>query len=78
MARTTIYCVQTFEHKRGKLVQAGLRQFKKQAEAERTGAYSSDKFVGVLVYSVDADPEFDDWGDPVMIKRYGETPEDAD
>lgn len=78
MARSTIYCVQTFEQKGGKLVQAGLRQLKAKSEAERIGANSADKFAGVLVYSVDADPEFNDWGDPVMIARYGQAPDEAD
>ena len=77
MPRTTIYCVQTFEHKGSKLVQAGLRQVKKKEEAARIGAYSAGKFVGVLVYSVDADPEFNDWGDPVMIASYGQVPDEA-
>lgn len=79
MARQTRYYVQVFDHdKRGKkLVQSSIRDFKTATEAERKGAYEAERHVGVLVYSLDVDADANDWGDPVMLARYGEVPEEA-
>lgn len=77
MARKTTFYVQTFEKKGNRLIQAALREFKSADDAKQKGAYAAERHVGVLVYSIDADKDANDWDDPVMIANYGEVPEEA-
>ena len=75
MARTTIYCVQPFVQKGKKLVQGDLRQFKTEADARRVGENMAGRAVGVIVYEIEGDPEFEDWGEPKMLATHGEVPD---
>lgn len=75
MARQNFYNVQAFERIKGKLRQGRLRQFKTENEAKRSGESLSGKVAGVLVYAIEGDAEFDDWGEPRLIAQHGETPQ---
>jgi hypothetical protein len=43
--------------------------------ARNAGAVASHHAVGVVVYQLKGEPEFDTWSEPNIIARYGETPE---
>jgi hypothetical protein len=75
MARKTIYCVQPYRREGKKLVGGDLRQFKTEADARRVGEGTANRAAGVIVYEIEGDAEFDDWGEPRMLAVYGDVPE---
>lgn len=75
MARVTLYCVQPFHQKGKKLVGGDLRQYKKPEDALRVGESAASRSAGVLVYEIEGDAEFDDWGEPKVLAKHGEVPE---
>ena len=77
MARQMIYCVQPFVQKGRKLVGSDLRQFKTEADARRVGESMAGRSAGVLVYEIEGDAEFEDWGEPKELARHGEVPDVA-
>ena len=79
MGRKTLFCVDTYERgPRGRLVQGDHREFKTAAEAVQRADYvgAGAKAVGVMAYEIEADHEFEDYGEPRVLARHGETPED--
>lgn len=72
--KTTIYCVQSFWRDGRKLAQGELRQFKKEPDAMRVGESLARRNAGSIVYSVTGNAEFDDWSEPRLLARHGETP----
>ncbi len=79
MARTTLYCADTYvAGPRGKLAVGDHREFKTPEEAVRRADVSSTKgaTLGALAYSIEADHEFEDYSEPVVLARFGQTPED--
>ena len=77
MARKTLHCVDTYEHgARGKLALLDHREFKTAEEAVQRAHYIAVKVVGVLAYSIDADHEHEDYSEPRILARLGETPEE--
>jgi hypothetical protein len=57
------------------LAPGDLRHFRSETLARNAGAVASHHAVGVLVYILNGEPEFDTWSDPTVIARYGVTPE---
>ena len=79
MARTTLYCSDTYlAGARGKLTLAEHREFKTADEAVRRAERDAVKgaAVGALAYSIEADHEFEDYGEPKVLARFGRTPEE--
>lgn len=75
MARVTVFCVQPFWLDRRKLVHGQRRQFKKAEEALRAGEAAARRNAGAIVYSVEGDPEYDDWAEPKVLASLGQVPE---
>jgi len=77
MPRVTSFNVQAFERVKGKakLQQGRLRQFKTAEEALRAGDLLKDRVAGVIVFSIEADHEFEDYSEPVTLATHGEVPE---
>ena len=79
MARTTLYCSDTYlAGRRGKLTLAEHREFKTADEAVRRAERDAAKgsAVGAMAYAIEADHEFEDYGEPTVLARYGTTPEE--
>lgn len=77
MPRKTLYCVDTYERApRGKLKVLDHREVKTADEAISKATYMQAKVAGVLAYSIDADHEFEDYGEPRILARFGETPDE--
>jgi hypothetical protein len=57
------------------LAPGDLRQFRSETLARNAGAVASHHAVGVVVYQLKGEPEFDTWSEPKIIACYGETPE---
>ncbi len=77
MAGVTVFCVQPFWKRGGDLAPGDLRQFRSETLARNAGAVASHHAVGVVVYQLRGEPEFDTWSEPEIIARYGVTPEPA-
>ncbi len=78
MARKTLYCADTYvAGGRGRLALAEHRELKTADEAVRRAERDAAKgaAVGAMAYSIEADHEFADYGEPVVLARFGETPE---
>ena len=78
MARKTLYCVDTYQRgARGKLTLFDHRELKTEAEAVQRADYlhASGKVIGVMAYVIEADHEFEDYSEPRVLVRHGETPE---
>jgi hypothetical protein len=75
MARTTFFTVQPIERRGKRLVQAPARQCKTAEEALRVGERLAASHVGVVVYTIEGDADFDDWGEPKVLATHGEVPE---
>ena len=76
MARVTIFCVQPFWRAGpNKLAHGELRQFDREPAALRAGEATARRVGGALVYSVEGDPEFQQWEKPRLLASHGEVPE---
>ena len=79
MARKTLICVDTYvAAPRGKLKIDRHQELKTTEEALRKAetAIGRGAVVGALAYTIDADHEFEDYGEPVVLGRFGETPDE--
>ena len=77
-AEVTVYCVQPFwRNGKGALAQGRLRQFKDRDAALREAhrAAGVDSNVGVIAFEITGAPEFDSWGEPILLVQYGDVPE---
>lgn len=75
MARVTIFCVQPFWRAGpDKLAHGELRQFEQERAARRAGEATARRVGGALVYSVEGDPDFEQWGKPRLLAAHGEVP----
>lgn len=78
MARTTLICVDTYiSAARGRLAVKDHREFKTAEEALRRAEVSIDRggVVGALAYTIEADHDFEDYSEPVVLGRFGRTPD---
>ena len=78
MARTTLYCVDTYQRgARGKLVPGDHREMKTASEVVQRAEYlfAAGKAVGAMAYEIEADHEFEDYSEPRVLIRLGDTPE---
>lgn len=75
MALVTIYCVQPFWNDGRKLAHCTLQQFTDRAAAMRAGERAAWRGAGAVVYSLEGDPEREDWGRPQFLARLGDVPE---
>ena len=79
MARATLICVDTYSAgPRGKLKVERHQEFKTAEEALRKAEFAIGKgaIVGALAYTIDADHEFEDYSEPVVLGRLGQTPDE--
>lgn len=79
MARTTLFCCDTYvSGPRGKLALGEHKELKTPEEAVRRAERLAEKApnVGALAYTIDADHEFEDYGEPRVLGRFGRTPEE--
>lgn len=74
MAKATIFCVQPFWNDGRKLAHGCLRQFTEEGRALRAGAVAAGRNSGVIVYAVDGDPDFEEWGRPRLLAVHGDVP----
>jgi hypothetical protein len=72
--KTLIYCVQPYWDDGRRLAHGALRQFTTPQAALRAGEAAARQLGGAVVYLVEGDPEFDDWGDPVLLASHGLVP----
>ena len=78
MARKTLICVDTYvPGQRGQLAIGDHREFRTADEALRRAEYAVGKasVVGALAYTIEADHEFEDYSEPVVLGRFGTTPD---
>ena len=77
MARRTLHCVDTYVRgARGRLALGEHREFKTPEEAERRAEDIAPKVAGALAYTIEADHEFEDYSEPKVLARFGDTPEE--
>ena len=79
MARTTLYCCDTYvAAARGKLVIGEHKELKTPEEATHRAERMAEKApnVGALAYSIEADHEFEDYSEPKVLARFGRTPDE--
>ena len=78
MPRTTLYCCDTYQRgARGKLVPGEHREMKTAADVVQRAEYlvGAGKAIGAMAYEIDADHEFEDYSEPRVLLRLGETPD---
>ena len=78
MARKTLFCCDTFQRgARGKPVPGEHREMKTAADVVQRAEYlfAAGKAIGALAYEIDADHEFEDYSEPQVLVRLGETPD---
>ena len=69
-----VYCVETF-WRRGPTLERGQRsEHGSVAAATAEGERQARRRSGVLVYSVEGDPQSGIWQAPRVVARFGETP----
>ena len=79
MARTTLHCCDTYvAGPRGRLAIGEHKELKTPEEAVRRAERMADKApnVGAMAYSIDADHEFEDYGEPKVLARFGRVPDE--
>ena len=79
MARQTLHCVDTYlAGARGKLAVKEHRELKTAEEAVGRAERDAEKsgVAGAMAYSIEADHEFEDYGEPRVLARFGRTPEE--
>ena len=79
MARTTLYCCDTYvAGQRGRLAVAEHKELKTPEEAVRRAERLAEKApnVGALAYLIEADHEFEDYSEPKVLGRFGRTPDE--
>lgn len=74
MARRTVFCVQTYGRKDGRLVGTQRHEFTSATEAEDLGRRLAVTAAGVVVFSVEGDPEAEAWDEPEIFAVHGEAP----
>lgn len=78
MAKKTFYVVQPYElGKRGALKAGVPMEVRSADDAERVARRMATVKAGAVAFSRAVDPEFDDADEPVLIGRFGSTPDDA-
>lgn len=77
MAKRTIYCVQAYGGRAGRLVPRPLQQFGSAREALQSGERLSPRVSGVVVFRVSGEPDFDQWDDPEVLVARGQVPRDV-
>ena len=78
MARVTLYCVDTYQRgARGKLVPGEHREMKTAVEVVQRAEYlfGVGKAIGAMAYEIEADHEVEDYNEPRVLLRLGETPD---
>ena len=79
MARTTLICVDTYvAAPRGKLKVERHQELKTTDEALRKAEHAVGRgsVIGALAYTIEADHEFEDYSEPVVLARFGVTPDE--
>ena len=79
MPRKTLHCVDTYlAGARGRLAVKEHRELKTAEEAVGRAERDAEKsgVVGAMAYSIEADHEFEDYSEPLVLARFGRTPED--
>ncbi len=75
MAAVTHYFVQAYDRHGRKLMFGALRQAARRDAALGLALRVSRRTAGAIAYEVSGDPETDWWGEPVILGRYGRTPD---
>lgn len=76
MARVTVFYVQPFSRAGPKkLTRGDLRQYADEPKARRAGEVAARRNAGAIVYSVEGNPEYEDWAPPRHIASFGDVPE---
>ena len=70
----TIYCAQAFRRVDGSLHGYELHQFATAERALQGGEILAKWAGGVAVFSLTGEADVDVWGDPVLLKAYGDIP----
>lgn len=74
MATKTVFIAQAFHWNGGKLEPGRLYQYATEGRAEAAGESLAGSAPGVAVFSLEGHPDADDWGEPVLLARYGSAP----
>lgn len=73
----TQFIVQAFRAgKRGALVAEPAILASSAANARLRAEKMAERKAGVVAYQMTADPDAGDYGDPIVLARFGETPEE--
>lgn len=76
MARRTVFCVQAYQRRDGRLEGRLRQEFTSATEAEDLGARLALKSAGVVVYALAGDPEAGVWEEPEIFALHGEAPDE--
>ena len=79
MARKTLICVNTYVIGRhGELEVGDHRERKPEAEGLRRAEYAVGNVgvVGALAYTLEADHGYEDYSEPKVLVRFGQTPDE--
>lgn len=72
--KMTLYCVQPYRRDGLRLAREEARRFRREHEARREGWRASRRYVGVVVFVVHGDDEWDLWSKPRVIATHGTVP----
>lgn len=75
--KLTIYCVQPYFRRAGRLAPGHMRRLLSQDAAMRAARAHKGAADGVVVFRVSGVPEADYWTDQVLIARAGDVPPEA-
>lgn len=76
MYQETRFCVLPFVRREGRLVAGDAERYREQAPAIGAARRMRRRVAGVAVYRVTGWPVQDAWSEPVVLARFGETPND--
>jgi hypothetical protein len=75
MTVRTVFCVQPYRGRFGRLEPLRMQQFASASEALAAGRALTERASGVLVFRVEGEPDFGEWAAPEVLARHGELPD---
>lgn len=69
-----LFCVQAYRRTDSGLQRGEAHRYTSATEAEEVGEVLSSRYAGVIVYGVEAKPEWEIWGEPWLLAEFGDVP----
>ena len=74
MSDPTFYCVQAYNRLGERIVPARLAHYPSADDARAAAARAAEDGVGAVAFEFTGRPEFDIWGEPRLLGRFGNVP----